>query len=69
MNIEEKIKNMALIRKRTCSQADVAEWSGYSRSHIANFEAGRVNNMYLYNFYLEKFGGHKDHGKKTTAQN
>ena len=33
--------------------------TGVSRSHIANFESGRVNNMYLYDFYINKFGGGK----------
>lgn len=51
---------MVIERKKTCTQEEVSKMTGVSRSNIANFEAGRVNNMYLYDFYLTKFGGPGD---------
>lgn len=60
MKIREKIREMVIERKKTCTQEEVSKMTGVSRSNIANFEAGRVNNMYLYDFYLTKFGGTGD---------
>ena len=57
MTIQERIKELVEERKKTCTQLEVSLLTGVSRSNIANFEAGRVNNMYLYDFYLTKFGG------------
>lgn len=60
MEINEKIKLLVEKRKKTCTQMDVSIMTGVSRPNIANFERGRVNNMYLYDFYLTKFGGSED---------
>ena len=57
MEIKEKIKRLVEERKKTCTQLEVAMMTGVSRPNVANFEAGRVNNMYLYDFYITKFGG------------
>ena len=64
----DNLKSLVEIRKKNCSQLEVAQMTGVSRPHIANFEAGRVNNMYLYDFYLYKFGGSLNE-KKTTPEN
>lgn len=60
MNIEnqtnEQIKKWVEIRKsRKITQQAMAEITGVSRSHIANFENLRVNNMYLFNYYRNLF--------------
>ena len=60
MEIKERIHDMVENRRKTCTQKEVAEMTGVSRSHIANFERGIVNNMYLYDFYLNKFGGSRN---------
>lgn len=57
MEINEKIKLLVDERKKKFSQLEVSKMTGVSRSHIANFENLRVNNMYLYDFYLNQFGG------------
>lgn len=57
MEINEKIKLLVNERKKKFSQLEVSKMTGVSRSHIANFENLRVNNMYLYDFYLNHFGG------------
>lgn len=50
-----KIRELAIKRKSVMTQKEMSEVSGVSRSNIANFEAGRVNNMYLYDLYLDMF--------------
>ena len=60
MNIEnltnEQIKKWVEIRKaRKITQQAMAEITGVSRPHIANFENLRVNNMYLFNYYRNLF--------------
>lgn len=60
MNIEkqaqENIKKWVKVRKQQgITQKDVSEITGVSRPHIANFEALRVNNMYLYSVYQDMF--------------
>lgn len=57
MEVKDKIKLLVEERKRKCTQLEVSKMTGVSRSHIANFESGRVNNMYLYDFYINRFGG------------
>lgn len=57
MDINEKIKILVNERKKKFSQLEISKMTGVSRSHIANFENLRVNNMYLYDFYLNQFGG------------
>lgn len=52
----EQIKKWVEIRKeRKITQQVMAEITGVSRSHIANFENLRVNNMYLFNYYQKLF--------------
>lgn len=61
--LRDKIAPLVIERRYAgLTQEDVSKMTGVSRSHISNFERGRINNMYLYDFYLEKFGG-KFHGK------
>lgn len=60
MNIEKEtrdnIKRWVRARKsRHITQLEVSKMTGMSRSHIANFERLRVNNMFLYNFYYNMF--------------
>ena len=56
--IYDKIQVMAFNRKkRHITQEAVSKMTGVSRSNISNFERGIVNNMYLYEFYLNNFGG------------
>jgi transcriptional regulator with XRE-family HTH domain len=60
MNIEKEtrdnIKRWVRARKsRHITQLEVSKMTGMSRSHIANFERLRVNNMFLYNFYHNMF--------------
>lgn len=52
-----RIEQLAVNRKKKCTQLEVSKMTGVSRSHIANFENGRVNNAYLYDFYINHFGG------------
>lgn len=63
MELKERIHNLVENRRKTCTQMEVAKMTGVSRSHIANFERGIVNNMYLYDFYLTKFGGPENANK------
>lgn len=56
-DLKTKIKILASNRKKKCTQLEVSKMTGVSRSHIANFENGRVNNAYLYDFYIDHFGG------------
>ena len=35
------------------TQQDVADATGYSRNHIATFEAGKVSNVFILSWYLE----------------
>lgn len=63
MEVKDKIKLLVEERKREFTQLEIAKMTGVSRSHIANFESGRVNNMYLYDFYINKFGGGKGAGQ------
>lgn len=60
MDIKEKIKTMAAQRKKEYTQMEVSKMTGVSRSHIANFESGRVNNAYLYDFYINHFKAPED---------
>lgn len=60
MNIEKEtrdnIKRWVRARKsKHITQLEVSKMTGMSRSHIANFERLRVNNMFLYNFYHNMF--------------
>lgn len=63
MELKERIQGLVENRRRICTQMEVAKMTGVSRSHIANFERGIVNNMYLYDFYLTKFGGSENADK------
>lgn len=54
--LKDKIRILADARSKKMTQQEMSELSGVSRSNIANFEAGRVNNMYLYDLYLSMFG-------------
>lgn len=57
-DLRSKIFSLVLLRKKSgLTQKAISEMTGVSRSNIANFERGFVNNMYLYDFYLNKFGG------------
>lgn len=58
--LKDKIKILTEERKKTCTQSEVSKMTGVSRSNISNFENGRVNNAYLYDFYLSHFGGSKN---------
>lgn len=60
MSIEKEtlaqIKRWAKIRKdKKITQIEMSKITGVSRPNIANFENGRVNNMYLYNMYRSMF--------------
>ena len=60
MSIEKEtltqIRRWAKIRRaKKITQVEMAKLSGLSRPNIANFENGRVNNMYLYNLYRSMF--------------
>lgn len=53
---EENIKKWVEIRKeKKITQEEISKITGVSRSHIANFENLRVNNMYLFNYYRNLF--------------
>lgn len=57
-DLRSKIYSLVLLRKKSgLTQKAISEMTGVSRSNIANFERGFVNNMYLYDFYLNQFGG------------
>lgn len=60
MDIKERIKLLSAERKKKYTQLEVSKMTGVSRSHIANFESGRVNNAYLYDFYITHFKGPED---------
>lgn len=51
-NIKRWVKSR---RSKRITQNEIAKMTGVSRSHIANFERLRVNNMFLYNFYHNMF--------------
>lgn len=52
----DQIKRWAKIRKdKKITQIEMSKITGVSRPNIANFENGRVNNMYLYNMYRSMF--------------
>lgn len=53
--LKKKIKRMSELRKLKYTQEEISKMTGVSRSHISNFEQGRVNNMYLYDFYINMF--------------
>lgn len=56
--LKRKIAELVIARKKSgYTQKDIWLITGVSRSNVANFERGIVNNMYLYDFYLNKFGG------------
>lgn len=65
MELKEKIKILASERrKRHVTQLEVSKMTGVSRPNISNFENGRANNVYLYDFYLNHFGGAQDAKKE-----
>ena len=52
----DHIKKWVEVRKnKKLTQEEIAKMTGVSRSHIANFENLRVNNMYLYSVYQNLF--------------
>mgnify|MGYP002519649105 FL=1 len=52
----DQIKRWAKVRKdKKITQIEMSKITGVSRPNIANFENGRVNNMYLYNMYRSMF--------------
>ena len=60
MSIEKETKDnikrwVKTRRYKKITQNEIAKMTGVSRSHIANFERLRVNNMFLYNFYHNMF--------------
>ena len=60
MSIEKETKDnikrwVKARRSKRITQNEIAKMTGVSRSHIANFERLRVNNMFLYNFYHNMF--------------
>lgn len=60
MSIEKEtlaqIRRWAKVRKdKKITQIEMSKITGVSRPNIANFENGRVNNMYLYNMYRSMF--------------
>lgn len=60
INEELRQKVADLVNRRKASgltQLNISDMTGVSRSNIANFERGFVNNMYLYDFYVSRFGG------------
>lgn len=64
-DLKQKIDSLVMLRKMSgLTQETISKMTGVSRSNIANFERGYINNMYLYDFYLTKFGGNED-AKKT----
>lgn len=61
--LKERIRFLAGERKKKYTQLEVSKMTGVSRPHITNFENGRVNNAYLYDFYITHFEGASDDGK------
>lgn len=56
--LRQKVADLVIRRKNAgFTQLNISDMTGVSRSNIANFERGFVNNMYLYDFYVSKFGG------------
>ena len=51
-NIKRWVKSR---RSKKITQNEIAKMTGMSRSHVANFERLRVNNMFLYDFYHNMF--------------
>lgn len=63
--LRQKIADLVIRRKNAgFTQLNMSDMTGVSRSNIANFERGFVNNMYLYDFYVSNFGG-IDNGEET----
>ena len=63
--LRRKVADLVIRRKNAgFTQLNISDMTGVSRSNIANFERGFVDNMYLYDFYVTKFGGIED-GKAT----
>lgn len=59
--LRQKVAGLVVRRKEAgFTQLNISDMTGVSRSNIANFERGFVNNMYLYDFYVTKFGGIED---------
>lgn len=56
--LRRKVADLVIRRKHAgFTQLNISDMTGVSRSNIANFERGFVNNMYLYDFYVSNFGG------------
>ena len=56
--LRRKVADLVTRRKNAgFTQLNISDMTGVSRSNIANFERGFVNNMYLYDFYVSRFGG------------
>lgn len=56
--LRRKVADLVIRRKNAgFTQFNISYMTGVSRSNIANFERGFVNNMYLYDFYVSRFGG------------
>lgn len=56
--LRRKVAGLVFRRKEAgYTQLNISDMTGVSRSNIANFERGFVNNMYLYDFYVSRFGG------------
>lgn len=56
--LRQKVAYLVIRRKASgLTQLNISDMTGVSRSNIANFERGFVNNMYLYDFYVSRFGG------------
>lgn len=56
--LRRKVADLVNRRKNAgFTQLNISDMTGVSRSNIANFERGFVNNMYLYDFYVSNFGG------------
>lgn len=63
--LRQKVAGLVIRRKASgLTQLNISDMTGVSRSNIANFERGFVNNMYLYDFYVFNFGG-VDNGEET----
>lgn len=61
MELKDKLNMLVNRRKELFTQEQISKMTGVSRSHISNFENGRVNNMYLYDFYMNHFDEVKKH--------
>lgn len=56
--LRRKVADLVIKRKNAgFTQLNISDMTGFSRSNIANFERGFINNMYLYDFYVSRFGG------------